>query len=569
MATTKSKSLFGLLKNGSTGGKSKKEDSVTTLPKAASVPSSTSTSPSLPSVSRSAPQVELSADEAAATAATSILWLKLDEAANGTAPKKPPPAPRSPPLPDEEQTTSEDRKETASPTLEEQVEEQNLLDDDELLDDETPRSDVLPEGSSSEEVNATTSGDEKSDILSSDSTMSAADDKEEARNAFRSANSSFTGSLKSGSTITGKRLVRGASSNLPNHLGIRRSRSFQGIGDEDGTVEATEFTEFTEFTEDGDDSPRGDHSQTTIEDMGDDPGGLLSLSKFLGNSAAVADGEEEEILDDSEDNILYIVGFGTLLIKGGTLSKLVEKLCDHLHKDENYENDFLMTLTYFTTPTELLNELKIRFDTKPEVDPLWRAKALLSNRTKIYNLIKKWIVIRYDDFLDENFKNAVLDFAETKMKPLDFDIQAIKTLLTEQSNLYVERKTKAIKEKEKISSSGPTTLEEVLDTNPKSLAEQLTAYEVEMFKEIEQREYMKQAWNKKDNTINAPKILQFIRHFNKVSMWTSAAIVSQRQFKKRVERLENIMKLLAELIAIRNFNGAHQIMAGKPFAHML
>jgi len=71
-------------------------------------------------------------------------------------------------------------------------------------------------------------------------------------------------------------------------------------------------------------------------------------------------------------------------------------------------------------------------------------------------------------------------------------------------------------------------LEEVLDASPKSLAEQLTAYEIEMFKEIEQREYMKQAWNKKDNTINAPKILQFIRHFNKISMWTSAAIVSQR-----------------------------------------
>jgi len=109
---------------------------------------------------------------------------------------------------------------------------------------------------------------------------------------------------------------------------------------------------------------------------------LLSLSKFLGNSAEVGEGEEEEILDDSEENILYIVGFGTLLIKGGTLSKLVEKLCDHLHKDENYETDFVMTLTYFTTPMDLLNELKIKFDTKPEVDPLWRAKALLSNRTK-------------------------------------------------------------------------------------------------------------------------------------------------------------------------------------------
>jgi len=62
--------------------------------------------------------------------------------------------------------------------------------------------------------------------------------------------------------------------------------------------------------------------------------------------------------------------------------------------------------------------------------------------------------LRYDDFLDENFKNAVLEFVEAKMKPLDFDIQSLKTLLAEQSDAYVAKKTKAIKEKEKISSSG-------------------------------------------------------------------------------------------------------------------
>jgi hypothetical protein len=92
--------------------------------------------------------------------------------------------------------------------------------------------------------------------------------------------------------------------------------------------EISENTEFTEFTEDQD-SPRGENDQR-IEDLSEDVG-ILNLAKFLGICSDPTS-DAEEILDDSEEGMLYIVGFGSLAVKGGTFSKLVEKLCDHLNK---------------------------------------------------------------------------------------------------------------------------------------------------------------------------------------------------------------------------------------------
>ena len=71
--------------------------------------------------------------------------------------------------------------------------------------------------------------------------------------------------------------------------------------------------------------------------------------------------------DDSEKNILFT---GDVLddrpvIKAATLEKLVERLTYEKYPDPDYTQAFLLTYRTFTSPNELLNILKARYNIKP------------------------------------------------------------------------------------------------------------------------------------------------------------------------------------------------------------
>eukprot|EP01102_Stenamoeba_stenopodia_P008684 TRINITY_DN2525_c0_g2_i5.p1 TRINITY_DN2525_c0_g2~~TRINITY_DN2525_c0_g2_i5.p1 ORF type:complete len:1455 (+),score=458.01 TRINITY_DN2525_c0_g2_i5:2598-6962(+) len=356
----------------------------------------------------------------------------------------------------------------------------------------------------------------------------------------------------------------------------KRARSFQSLVDADHIENtATEATDFTDFTDDSSkDSPRrhinDDDYHPSIEEMGDDlaNGGLLGLMKFLGGNDEVT---KEEVLDDSEEGILYNIGFGSLVIKGGTLQKLVEKICDSLYKDENFTDEFLDSFNYFTTPQEVLQLVSKQFDILPEVDPLWAQNSQQQNRIKIFAFVKKWISTQFlRDMNNDAFIKDLNHFIDSKMGPLKYlKIQELSDLILEkrvEANYLLEGEKKAkfaSKDKKKKSpKSSFNSLEELLEGNPRLFAEQVTLYESEIIRSIKSHEYFKQKWSGKGGKSAAPNIVRFIQHFNKLSFWFSYYITSQRQFKKRVERLEAVLKLSEEFIALRNYNGAREVYAG-------
>ena len=78
---------------------------------------------------------------------------------------------------------------------------------------------------------------------------------------------------------------------------------------------------------------------------------------------------------------------------------------------------------------------------------------------------------------------------------------------------------------------------------PVDLAQQLTLSEHELIRNIKPREFVRQAWSKKDSKYSkAPNIIRYIENFNKTCNWFSAHILDSAQPSKRAEVVEFIIR---------------------------
>lgn len=271
-----------------------------------------------------------------------------------------------------------------------------------------------------------------------------------------------------------------------------------------------------------------------------------------------------------DSNILFVpatIGTSRPEVKAGTLVKLVERLTFEKYPDPNYLRQFLLTYRSFTDPETLIKLLFDRYMWVPAGD---EAADFIANkqrpiRLRVYNVLKAWIQNHYHDFeVNKTLKRHLIAFLDEMNR-------------TQMENPATNLQKELERGKAGGSVIGPSgagshlanaprpilpkgTVRSVLDINPEELARQITLIEHQLFKEIQANEFLGQAWAKRREL--APNILRLINWSNRMIKWVATTIVTETDYRKRVNTLKLILDTADHCKRLNNFNGVMEIVSG-------
>ncbi|KAJ6243191.1 guanine nucleotide exchange factor [Anaeramoeba flamelloides] len=327
-----------------------------------------------------------------------------------------------------------------------------------------------------------------------------------------------------------------------------------------------------------------DHKQIMIDEISEEEDFLKKFSEIDERFAII---ERNEITETQNKNITNT----NINVIGGTLEWLVEYLCSERGSNPLYLNTFLLTYQTFTTGSELLLLLKERFLMKPphnlEGKPLrlFKDKIINTVKFKVFNVLNQWMRTHSTDFgpntgLDEE----LLAFIEQDILNDPFMNKSglvLKGVLNKlKNNNYVfasnARKYGKMgsfnKSTNNLNKNFPKPIIPRLlsndqeltftDINEKEFMRQLTLMEFDLYQKIKPREFLNQAWTRKNKEELAPNITKFTQSFNLFSNWMANEILSHDKLKNRVNCLGKFIKIGYHLKKIGNFNSVQEIIAG-------
>ncbi|ORZ20438.1 ras guanine nucleotide exchange factor domain-containing protein [Absidia repens] len=263
-------------------------------------------------------------------------------------------------------------------------------------------------------------------------------------------------------------------------------------------------------------------------------------------------------------------------VKGGTLAALVERLTLHDYLDMNFNNTFLLTYRSFCTSTALLDLLEARYNLTPPSDisdehmEVWRQKKLKLVRLRVFNILKNWLEVYYNEedhiILDRLVKftnttiRTTLSFSTDQLERLiqkrkegtEMDVGGLKKLVwTPQSmpQSILPRNTKKFK---------------LLDLDPTELARQLTIKDFKMYSSIRPIECLDKSWSRETTDDAAPTAINIrasIEYCNQITSWVSDAILSQNDIKKRCNLIKFWVQVAEKCLELNNFNTCMAILS--------
>eukprot|EP01094_Clydonella_sp_ATCC50884_P028908 TRINITY_DN8841_c0_g1_i1.p1 TRINITY_DN8841_c0_g1~~TRINITY_DN8841_c0_g1_i1.p1 ORF type:complete len:588 (+),score=266.36 TRINITY_DN8841_c0_g1_i1:205-1764(+) len=219
---------------------------------------------------------------------------------------------------------------------------------------------------------------------------------------------------------------------------------------------------------------------------------------------------------------------------------------------------FLASYRTITNPGQLLLKLAERFQVPPSISSSSRAAI----QNEVVEVLAMWL-----------------------LDPIDFDpsmmmwIEEFAGVVVEKENAALaERLRSAAKDSEKktwpaaayffakpvklASSYSLTPADLCMSSSPKDIAQQLTLIDFDVFRRIEPRELLLQAWSKKTTKHRAPNVRALIRRFNRVSYWLATIVLCHEKLKDRAAALEKFINIAKELHALQNYNTLMGIIAG-------
>jgi len=267
-----------------------------------------------------------------------------------------------------------------------------------------------------------------------------------------------------------------------------------------------------------------------------------------------------------DDLVLFSKNF-QILLKGGTLEKIIEKLMYEPNPDvyNDIVDVFLLTYRGFITPIELLEKLFSHYPGDKvglyypgnEVD-LEAKKRLVHFR--LATIIKRWLQQHFHDFgNDQSLGARLCEMCINSFVGNDKNLcDSIISLYNQCSESFGNRSKKEVQFSDPppdiIKPKGALILENL---DPLELARQLCVFEQELYRDIEPKECLNQAWNK--NREQAPHILNLISFFNNLSSYVANLIVSKTSSKKRGKLIAKFLKTLVFLREFNNFNSCQCI----------
>jgi son of sevenless len=102
----------------------------------------------------------------------------------------------------------------------------------------------------------------------------------------------------------------------------------------------------------------------------------------------------------------------------------------------------------------------------------------------------------------------------------------------------------------------------VLDWPAIEIARQMTLIEYGMYRRIEPKECLGNAFLKKDKATRAPHIVSMTRHFNDTSRWVIETILGETDLRKRRDTMRKFIEIADALRQINNYNGVNEVTSG-------
>ena len=104
--------------------------------------------------------------------------------------------------------------------------------------------------------------------------------------------------------------------------------------------------------------------------------------------------------------------------------------------------------------------------------------------------------------------------------------------------------------------------------SPRRFAEQLSVFELGLFRAIEPGEFHRGAWTKEKRASTAPNICRMIQHSNAMSAWVATVLLVQRTPKERVDALAYMVEVAHECAALACFSAVQEIVLGLENRHV-
>jgi len=198
-------------------------------------------------------------------------------------------------------------------------------------------------------------------------------------------------------------------------------------------------------------------------------------------------------------------------------------------------------------------------------------QVALPIRLRVVNILKHWVDRHYYDFdADQLLQRRFLHFVDERVRHAA-GLETAAVMLRNQMEKRVLYSHPRGADVEMMASCPPPTplLPKgdslggygLLDLHPVEVARQLTLIESHLFKQIQPKECLNQAWNRPALKPQAPNILNLIDRFNQVSRWVQSEVVHEATVRTRAKVLRRFIEVAWACLQINAFNVIQEIIA--------
>ncbi|KAK3698732.1 cell division cycle-related protein [Vermiconidia calcicola] len=328
----------------------------------------------------------------------------------------------------------------------------------------------------------------------------------------------------------------------------------------------------------------GDLGQSKSYSEGLDPAAAIKgngenskVKRFFGEVPASImpsrDSEEtpEYLKLEHEGEIAYDTKTDPPILRGGTLTGLVEQLTRHDKLDPQFNNTFLLTYRSFTTAPELFEMLVKRWTIQPPYGlggpdlQLWTDKKQKPIRFRVVNILKSWFDNYWMEPHDETSQQLIqrvyqfakdtvhstatpgagplLTAIEQRMRGQDASSKRlVLTMNTQLPAPVLPKNMKKLK---------------FLDIDALEFARQLTIIESKLYGKIKPTECLNKTWQKKlkeGEPDPAENVKSLILHSNQLTNWVAQMILTQQDVKRRVVVIKHFVAIADKCRTLNNFS---------------
>eukprot|EP00834_Sanchytrium_tribonematis_P004723 NODE_248_length_11794_cov_0.876015.p2 type:complete len:785 gc:universal NODE_248_length_11794_cov_0.876015:4327-1973(-) len=310
--------------------------------------------------------------------------------------------------------------------------------------------------------------------------------------------------------------------------------------------------------------------------------------------------------EEEEQGIIIVENENALQeVKGGTPSKLVQRLLQCPTYDSIFIDNFFLTYREFTTPQFVLDELEAFFNIivkdQETHRPVYeiRLRDILchwiknywddfANNVELRSKLKDIITIRPMLSADKQQKvaelikkNDTLTGIRTMATPILLDDKSqsrLKPILPKQlaKRYGIQSENGPVEISRRIPLGDSFTIEvtvnnfntssddyrvNLLEIDAVEIARQISLIEFELFSQLKAEELIQKSWMASDKEKKAPNLIRMAKFSNHLIMWFVSEIVNIKDIKVRTQAIEKLILIAQALEKLRNYNGVKEVLA--------